>query len=121
MGMLVEAAHLRAYKLEALLEATKNLGFVEKASYDEKSGLNCKRPKQWQLEGIKTAKGRNLGCTWKCFLMAEAREVLGIDKPRDSAVISELAGARVQHSQNFGSSSVSDNDATKYCLYVTVH
>ena len=37
------------------------------------------------------------------FLMAEAREALGISEPRDSDVISELAGAGVRHSQeNFG-------------------
>jgi hypothetical protein len=37
------------------------------------------------------------------FLMAEAREALGFDEPRDSPYIAELAGAGVRHGQeNFG-------------------
>jgi dihydrofolate synthase/folylpolyglutamate synthase len=41
------------------------------------------------------------------FLMAEAREALGFDEPRDSAYIAEVAGAGVRHGQeNFGNSTI---------------
>jgi dihydrofolate synthase/folylpolyglutamate synthase len=48
------------------------------------------------------------------FLMAEAREALGFDEPRDSDYISEMAGAGIRHGQeNFGNSTMTDDDLTK--------
>jgi len=35
------------------------------------------------------------------FLMAEAREAIGIDEPRDSQYIAEVAGANLRHGQEF--------------------
>ena len=41
------------------------------------------------------------------FIMAEAREALGFDEPRDSEYIAEMAGAGVKHGQeNFGNTTI---------------
>ena len=41
------------------------------------------------------------------FLMAETREALGIDEPRDSEYITEMAGSGIRHGQeNFGNTKV---------------
>jgi dihydrofolate synthase/folylpolyglutamate synthase len=103
---LVEAANPRAAKLEAILEAEPNL--AAGAHYDlEDRGIT--RQVLLALE-LSKAKGEILVICGSVFLMAEAREALGFDEPRDSEYISEMAGAGVRHGQeNFGNTSTADD------------
>ena len=57
------------------------------------------------LKAVDMAKERNeiVVILGSVFLMAEAREALGFEEPRDSDFISEMAGAGLRHGQeNFG-------------------
>ena len=96
---LVEAAHPRAASLEAILTATGLTG----AHYDLE-----KRSVTDQIQtALKLARDHKevLVVCGSVFLMAEAREALGIEEPRDSPYISDVAGAGFRHSQeNFGNS-----------------
>ena len=113
----VEAAHPRAAKLEAILEATSSLS-LEGAHYD----LDDRSITTQILDAMKRLKNSSssnddddeiLVVCGSVFLMAEAREALGFDEPRDSACIAELAGAGVRHGQeNFGNSSSSNSTTT---------
>jgi dihydrofolate synthase/folylpolyglutamate synthase len=99
---LVEAAHPRAATLEAILNAT---GLVE-AHYD----LDRRSVTEQMSEAMRLARrnGEILVVCGSVFLMAEAREAIGIDEPRDSACIAEVAGAGFRHSQeNFGNETTS--------------
>lgn len=94
---LVEAAHPRAAKLEAILRATGLHG----AHHD----LVRRSVTDQMADAMRLARrnGEVLVVCGSVFLMAEAREALGIDEPRDSAYIAEVAGAGFRHSQeNFG-------------------
>lgn len=94
---LVEAAHPRAATLKAILEAT---GLTD-AHFD----TNDSSPTKQIKEAIKLARtnGELLVVCGSVFLMAEAREALGFEEPRDSEYIAEVAGAGVRHGQeNFG-------------------
>ena len=96
---LVEAAHPRAAKLEAILRATGLHG----AHHD----LVRRSVTDQMTDAMRLARrnGEVLVVCGSVFLMAEAREALGIDEPRDSAYIAEVAGAGFRHSQeNFGNS-----------------
>ena len=58
---------------------------------------------------IAKEKGEILVVCGSVFLMAEAREALGIVEPRDSDYIAEMAGAGVRHGQeNFGNTTIDD-------------
>jgi dihydrofolate synthase/folylpolyglutamate synthase len=97
----VQAAHPRAATLEAILEATS----WTDAHYDlvERSVSR----QIYQAMQLAVEKNETLIVCGSVFLMAEAREALGFDEPRDSAYIAEVAGAGVRHGQeNFGNSSV---------------
>lgn len=101
---LVEAAHPRAAKLEAILSAEASLN---ESNYD----LEDRSITKQVLKAQELAKERNeiLVVCGSVFLMAEAREALGFDEPRDSDYIAEMAGAGVRHGQeNFGNTT--DND-----------
>ena len=55
------------------------------------------------LDLTKGNEGEILVVCGSVFLMAETREALGFDEPRDSEYITEMAGAGIRHSQeNFG-------------------
>lgn len=99
----VEAAHPRAAKLEQMLEATSSLNF-KSANYDvHDRSVTTQIHKAME---VASASGENLIVCGSVFLMAEAREALGFDEPRDSPYIAELAGAGVRHAQEiFGNSS----------------
>jgi dihydrofolate synthase/folylpolyglutamate synthase len=117
---LVEAAHPRAAKLEAMLEAEPRFAGTEGgggAHYDL-ANRSITRQVQLAMDICRRRKGDNkcddevLVVCGSVFLMAEAREALGFDEPRDSEYISEMAGAGVRHGQeNFGNSTTpSDED-----------
>jgi len=91
---LVEAAHPRAAKLEDMLEAEPRL---KGGNFDEKD-----RSITVQVEsGLRLAAEGNelLVVCGSVFLMAESREALGFDEPRDSQYIAEVAGANLRHGQ----------------------
>jgi dihydrofolate synthase/folylpolyglutamate synthase len=97
---LVEAAHPRAAKLEAMLGAAAG-GRLSGARYD--FGRRSVTEQMADATRLARAGGEVLVVCGSVFLMAEAREALGIDEPRDSACIAEVAGAGFRHSQeNFG-------------------
>lgn len=120
---LVEAAHPRAAKLEAILRAT---GFQDTNihyDYNDRSIttgiLNAKKDIiQNMLNEKKDDSNHNdeeeevLIVCGSVFLMSEAREALGIDEPRDTDAITEVAGAGSRHSQeNFGNNQSYQDDA----------
>ena len=91
---LVEAAHPRAAKLEDMLEAEPRL---KSGNFDEKDrGITAQ-----VKSGLRLAAEGNelLVVCGSVFLMAEAREALGFDEPRDSEYIAEVAGANLRHGQ----------------------
>ena len=101
---LVEAAHPRAAKLEDMWKADPEL--QQYATYD----IHNRTITQQILTALNAMQHPNdnekddiLVICGSVFLMAEAREALGFDEPRDSPYIAELAGAGVRHNQeNFG-------------------
>ena len=101
---LVEAAHPRAAKLEDMWKADPEL--QQYATYD----IHNRSITQQILTALNAMQHPNdnekddiLVICGSVFLMAEAREALGFDEPRDSPYIAELAGAGVRHNQeNFG-------------------
>ena len=98
----VEAAHPRAAKLEAILLATNLHG----ANHD----LVDRSITRQITEATKRAVENDeiLVVCGSVFVMAEAREALGFEEPRDSAYIAEVAGAGVRHGQeNFGNGTAS--------------
>lgn len=107
---LVEAAHPRAAKVEAILEAEPAL---QAAHYD----LTNRSITKQVVEALATAKNQKevLVVCGSVFLMAEAREALGFDEPRDSDFIAEMAGAGTRHGQeNFGNTTTGfENSATR--------
>lgn len=106
---LVQAAHPRAAKLEDIIEADTSNTFQSKSHYDL---MDRSVTKQIQI-GLELAKekGEILVVCGSVFLMAEAREALGFDEPRDSQYIAEVAGAHLRHGQeNFGTNPNSKQD-----------
>jgi dihydrofolate synthase/folylpolyglutamate synthase len=91
---LVEAYHPRAAKLEAILEADPRL---EKSNWDSDDRTITSQIK-FGME-IARAQKEILVVCGSVFLMAEAREALGFDEPRDSKYIAEVAGAHLRHGQ----------------------
>jgi len=97
---LVQAAHPRAASLEHILEAESTL---EKAAHYDFDDRSITKQVLNALELSKENEGEILVVCGSVFLMAETREALGIDEPRDSDYIIEMAGAGIRHTQeNFG-------------------
>ena len=95
---LVQAAHPRAAKIEAILEAEPRLNGCQ---WDGKDRSIAKQVR----EAVRLARENDeiLIVCGSVFLMSEAREALGVDEPRDSPYIAEVAGAGVRSGQeNFG-------------------
>jgi dihydrofolate synthase/folylpolyglutamate synthase len=94
---LVEAAHPRAAKLEDILAQAS----LHEAHHDLED-----RSVTHQIEtamALARANHEILVVCGSVFLMAEAREGLGFDEPRDSQYIAEVAGAGSRFGQeNFG-------------------
>mmetsp|Transcript_3441 Transcript_3441/g.6496 ORF Transcript_3441/g.6496 Transcript_3441/m.6496 type:complete len:211 (-) Transcript_3441:242-874(-) len=104
---LVEAAHPRAAKLEEMFSAEPRL---LQSNFDEKN-----RSITAQVESALYLAEENDEMLVVCgsvFLMAEAREALGIDEPRDSKYIAEVAGANLRHGQEL----FADRDPDKEIL-----
>jgi dihydrofolate synthase/folylpolyglutamate synthase len=102
---LVEAAHPRAAKVEDILSAN------EPAFADCQYNLEDTSITKQVLYAMALAKehGEILVICGSVFLMAEAREALGFEEPRDSEYIAEMAGAGVRHGQeNFGNTTMDD-------------
>ena len=100
---LVEAAHPRAAKLEAIRDADpKLLGCY--CDLDDRSITK-------QIANAKSLATQNDEVLVVCgsvFLMAEAREALGFDEPRDSSYVAEVAGSGLRHGQEvFGNTTTS--------------
>lgn len=99
---LVQAAHPRAAQLEAIVEAEPSLA---KSHYD----LSDRSITKQVLTAVEKARANDeiLVVCGSVFLMAEARQALGFDEPRDSDYIAEMAGAGVRHGQeNFGNTTM---------------
>jgi len=95
---VVQAAHPRAATIEAILVAEPRLKDSHFDSEDRSIGKQVR-------EAMRLARvnGEVLVVCGSVFLMAEAREALGIDEPRDSQYIAEVAGAGMRSGQeNFG-------------------
>lgn len=94
---LVQAAHPRAATLERLVEAFD--GSAIQFDADDRS-ISKQIQRAFDLGNDE----ETLVICGSVFLMAEAREALGIDEPRDSPYIAEVAGAGVRYAQeNFES------------------
>lgn len=101
---LVQAAHPRAASLEAMIEAEPRL---RDGVWDEKDRSITKQIEAAQV--IAREKDEVVVVCGSVFLMAEARHALGFDEPRDSEVISEVAGAHLRHGQEvYGNTTLKD-------------
>lgn len=97
---LVQAAHPRAALLDDILRAIPS--FVNTAHYDREDPSVTKQIST----GLELAKRNNeiLVICGSVFLMAESREALGMNEPRDSPYIAAMAGAGFRYAQeNFNS------------------
>ena len=95
---LVEAAHPRAAKLEDIITAEPLLRQSNFAEDDRSISFQVKLAldKAYKHNEVLVICG-------SVFLMSEAREALGIDEPRDSSYIAEVAGSGMRSGQeNFG-------------------
>jgi dihydrofolate synthase / folylpolyglutamate synthase len=100
---LVQAAHPRAARIEDML-ASDASGLLKAYSHYDLEDRSVTRQIQVALELAKKNDEVLVICG-SVFLMAEAREALDFDEPRDSECIAEVAGAHLRHAQeNFGSS-----------------
>jgi dihydrofolate synthase/folylpolyglutamate synthase len=101
---LVEAAHPRAATLENILAAERRLETAAHYDFDDRS---ITKQVLHALDMSKANENEILVVCGSVFLMAETREALGIDEPRDSDYITEMAGAGIRHGQeNFGNTKV---------------
>jgi len=104
---LVEASHPRAASISSILEANPKL---LESHYDapgelNENGRDASSVSKQVRRALELAARNNelLVVCGSVFIMADAREELGIVEPRDSAVIAEVAGAGFKSSQeNFG-------------------
>jgi dihydrofolate synthase / folylpolyglutamate synthase len=91
---LVEAAHPRAAKLEAMREADARLLQCH-CDLDDRSITK----QIGQAKRLAKEAGEILVVCGSVFLMAEAREALGFDEPRDSKYVAAASGAEFRHGQ----------------------
>lgn len=106
---LVEAAHPRAAKIPDIVAAEPKFS-------DCHFCLDDRSITKQVIDSLKLAeeKGDILVVCGSVFLMAEARESLGFDEPRDSDYISEVAGAGLRQMQeNFGNTTIEDGPSRK--------
>jgi dihydrofolate synthase/folylpolyglutamate synthase len=90
----VEAAHPRAAKLEDMFSAQP---LLRNSNFDVED-----RSITVQVQSALKLAEQNDEIVIVCgsvFLMAEAREAIGIDEPRDSKYIAEMAGANFRFGQ----------------------
>lgn len=95
---VVQAAHPRAASVEAIVTAEPRLNDCHFDTNDRSIAKQV-----CDAMRLATANGEILVVCGSVFLMSEAREALGIDEPRDSKYIAEVAGSGVRSGQeNFG-------------------
>lgn len=102
---LVEAAHPRAAKIPDIIAAEPKFSDCHFCMDDRSITKQV-------TNSLKLAKenGEILVVCGSVFLMAEARQALGFDEPRDSDYISEVAGAGFRQMQeNFGNSTFDED------------
>jgi len=106
---LVEASHPRAASISSILKTnTKLIESHYDAPRKDKASGNGKDVSSVskQVRQALTLAAKNdelLVICGSVFIMADARDALGIVEPRDSAVVAEVAGAGLRNSQeNFG-------------------
>lgn len=98
---VITASHPRAATYEQIVQACPAL---LSSDYNSNSIVDTNITLQIQ-RAIQLASQNNevLVICGSVFIMAEAREALGFDEPRDSDYISEVAGCNLRHGQeNFG-------------------
>eukprot|EP00526_Cylindrotheca_closterium_P011897 CAMPEP_0113628368 /NCGR_PEP_ID=MMETSP0017_2-20120614/14698_1 /TAXON_ID=2856 /ORGANISM="Cylindrotheca closterium" /LENGTH=466 /DNA_ID=CAMNT_0000538669 /DNA_START=276 /DNA_END=1676 /DNA_ORIENTATION=- /assembly_acc=CAM_ASM_000147 len=101
---LVEAAHPRAAKIPDIVAAEPKFS-------DCHFSLDDRSITKQVINSLQLAEenGEILVVCGSVFLMAEARQALGFDEPRDSDYISEVAGAGLRQMQeNFGNTTIED-------------
>ena len=99
---LVEAAHPRAAKLEAIRDAEPRLRDCHCDLEDRSITRQI-----FKAKALASENGEILVVCGSVFLMAEAREALGFDEPRDSPYVAEVAGSGFRHGQEvFGNTKV---------------
>jgi len=108
---LVEASHPRAASISSILEANSRLADSHYETPQEGDlngdGRDISSVSTQVQKALKLATENNemLVICGSVFIMADAREKLGIVEPRDSDVIAEVAGAGMRSSQeNFSDS-----------------
>lgn len=95
---LVEAAHPRAARLEDMLQAEPKL---KESNFDEKDRSITAQVRSAMR--LACERGEILIICGSVFIMSEVRETLGIEEPRDSKYIAEVAGSGMKNGQeNFG-------------------
>ncbi|KAL7554109.1 hypothetical protein ACHAWF_017500 [Thalassiosira exigua] len=106
---LVEASHPRAASVRSMLDANPMLvdSHYDAPGSDEvnEHGRDVSSVSTQVRKALEMAAKNDelLVVCGSIFIMADAREELGIEEPRDSKVISEVAGAGLRSSQeNFG-------------------
>lgn len=101
---LVQAAHPRAASLESIINSESALDAV---SYYDLEDRSITKQVLHALDLTKKDDKEILVVCGSVFLMAETREALGIDEPRDSEYITEMAGSGIRHGQeNFGNTKI---------------
>ena len=105
----MEASHPRSASVSSILEANSKLveSHCDTPQKDElnENGRDVSSVSKQVRQALKLAAMDDelLVICGSVFIMADAREELGIVEPRDSAVIAEVAGAGLRNSQeNFG-------------------
>jgi len=99
---LVEASHPRAASISAMLEANPRLSssYYEVPQEDSlnEDGRDVSSVSTQVQKALELAAEKNemVVICGSVFIMADARETVGIIEPRDSAVISEMAGANLR-------------------------
>jgi len=102
---LVEASHPRAASISSILEANEKLvdSYHESPNTDElnEHGRDISSVSKQVHSALQLAAKNDelLVICGSVFIMADAREELGIVEPRDSKVIAEVSGAGLRNSQ----------------------
>ena len=115
---LIQAAHPRAATLEMILDASVpqlregkycRLSQIVENEKEDKDKLEDRSITGQLHKALQLATINNevLIICGSVFIMAEAREALGFEEPKDSDCISEVAGANLRHGQeNFGNTTI---------------
>lgn len=102
---LVQAQHPRAATVEKILEAEPKLAKGAHYDTEDTAGFIMHGSITHQVQSALQLAAANqdeiLVVCGSVFLMAESREALGFEEPRDSECIAEMAGCNLKHGQEF--------------------